>query len=232
MTVTDIGVTRIAGRLVGAIVGVAIVVALVWRVPINGWGSIVWLASAIAVPVLRAPFLARTRDNEITDDRQDRTERILLALVGIGGGLVPLVGLLTGVFEFADYDLAPWSYGVGTVLVLAGLVLFRRSHTDLDANWSVTLQMRAEHTLVTSGVYRSVRHPMYTSLLLIYAAYPLLIHNWIGGWSGLVAFVVMCVVRIPHEESMMRVHFGDEYERYMARTGRLLPARRSTAAQP
>ena len=202
----------------------AIVVALVLRTPDNGWGWTIWFVSAAGVAVIRAPFARQTQDNTITDDRQGTGESMLLALVGIAGGLVPLVHLLTGVFGFADYDMPSWSYAVGAILVALGLWLFWRSHADLGRNWSVTLQIRDEHTLTTTGVYARIRHPMYTSLLLIYAATPLVLHNWIAGWTGLIGFVILCVARIPHEEAMMRTHFGEAYVRYSERTGRLLPS--------
>ncbi|MEM9746725.1 MAG: hypothetical protein AAF945_08520, partial [Actinomycetota bacterium] len=115
------GVVR---RVIGGCVAVAIVVALVLRTPDNGWGWTIWFVSAAGVAVIRAPFARQTQDNTITDDRQGTGESMLLALVGIAGGLVPLVHLLTGVFGFADYDMPSWSYAVGAVLVALGLWLF------------------------------------------------------------------------------------------------------------
>ena len=213
-----------ARRLVMGVVVAAVVVALALRTPENGWGWTIWFASAVGIVVLRSPFARATRDNTITDDRQGTTESALLALVGVAGGVIPLVHLLTGVFDAADSALAAWTYAVGAALAVLGLWLFWRSHADLGRNWSVTLQVRDEHTLITDGVYSRVRHPMYTSLLLVYGSTPLVLHNWIAGWSGLIGFALLCVARIPHEESMMRTHFGDEYVRYTRRTGRLLPS--------
>jgi protein-S-isoprenylcysteine O-methyltransferase Ste14 len=101
--------------------------------------------------------------------------------------------------------------------------LFWRSHSDLGQNWSISLELRKGHQMVTRGVYGPVRHPMYAAILLWDIGQGLLIENWLAGWSALVTFVVMCVLRIPREEQMMCASFGDTYHVYMRKTGRLFP---------
>jgi protein-S-isoprenylcysteine O-methyltransferase Ste14 len=77
--------------------------------------------------------------------------------------------------------------------------------------------------VVTSGVYRRIRHPMYTAIALYSIAQALLLPNWIAGPSSLLAFIVLFVLRVNVEEQMMLEHFGDEYAAYMNRTKRLFP---------
>jgi len=45
--------------------------------------------------------------------------------------------------------------------------------------------MRKEHRLVTAGVYRHIRHPMYAAIFLWCLAQGLLLPNWLAGWSAL-----------------------------------------------
>lgn len=109
-------------------------------------------------------------------------------------------------------------------MILGGaLWMFWRSHADLGRNWSPSLQLRADHQLVTAGLYRSIRHPMYASQWLWSAAQPLLLQNWIVGWSGLLLFLPLYLSRVPHEEQMMPKRFGEAYRAYMSRTGRVVP---------
>ena len=96
-------------------------------------------------------------------------------------------------------------------------------HADLGQNWSVTLELRKGHQLVKQGVYRSVRHPMYSSIWLWCLAQGLPSGNWLAGWYGFVAFALMYFVRTPREEQMMCESFGEEYRNYMRQTGRLFP---------
>ncbi len=93
----------------------------------------------------------------------------------------------------------------------------------LGANWSPTLEVGAQHTLTTQGVYGVIRHPMYASQLLWGFAQALLLQNWIAGFAGLAAFLPLYLVRTPQEERMMLDHFGDAYRAYCAQTGRIVP---------
>jgi protein-S-isoprenylcysteine O-methyltransferase Ste14 len=110
------------------------------------------------------------------------------------------------------------------MIILAMAVwLFWRSHADLGRNWSPSLELREGHELVTEGVYRSVRHPMYASMWLWGVAQALLLQNWIAGWVSLVMFMPLYLLRVPREERMMLDEFGEEYRAYMDRTGRVIP---------
>jgi protein-S-isoprenylcysteine O-methyltransferase Ste14 len=136
---------------------------------------------------------------------------------------LPLVYLLTPWLDFADYRLPAWAGWAGAAVFAAALWLLWRSHADLGRHWSATLQVQQEHSLVTQGVYRSIRHPMYAAHWLWAVAQALLLQNWIAGPSMLVTFLPSYLVRVPREEQMMLDHFGQEYRQYMQRTGRVVP---------
>ena len=74
--------------------------------------------------------------------------------------LLPILYLFTPLLGFADYELHLVLPGIGTVVIALSLWLFWRSHSDLGLNWSVSLEIRQGHELVTHGVYRHIRHPM------------------------------------------------------------------------
>jgi len=93
----------------------------------------------------------------------------------------------------------------------------------LGQNWSVALEIHKGHRLVTNGVYRLIRHPMYASALLLGLAQGLMLQNWLAGWYTLVVSALAFLIRIPREEKMMCEFFGQEYIDYMKRTGRIFP---------
>ena len=126
-------------------------------------------------------------------------------------------------FRFADYPLRPVPFVAGTLCYAVGLWLLHRSHADLGPNWSITLEVREKHQLVTQGIYRHIRHPMYLALLLTSAGQALVLPNWVVGPSYLVAFGLLFVLRVGPEERLMLEEFGKDYEAYMARTKRLVP---------
>ncbi|RMB08422.1 protein-S-isoprenylcysteine O-methyltransferase Ste14 [Eilatimonas milleporae] len=214
---------KTAIRLFATAILLGVLGVIVWRLPVNGWGSLVWVASIVLLTVLRMPHARQTKTNTITDKHAVSLERVLLALVAIGGTFVPLIHLATGFFAFANYRLPDWAVIVGAAILVPAYWLFWRSHADLGLNWSVTTELRAQHDLVTSGVYERIRHPMYAAIWLIFLVQPLFIHNWIAGLSGPLAFAVMYFVRVPYEEVMMRERFGEAYDAYCKRSGRLFP---------
>ncbi|MEM7733630.1 MAG: protein-S-isoprenylcysteine O-methyltransferase, partial [Pseudomonadota bacterium] len=177
---------------------------------------------------IRMPFNERNKSNEITVDKKTTQEKILLTCMFLSMGIIPVLYLATkgtafDVLAFANYNLPLGLTVTGALLVPAFAYLFWRSHYDLGRNWSATLEMREDHNLVTNGVYKRVRHPMYSAIWIAAIAQPLLIHNLIGGALVVLAFGAMCILRIPQEEEMMISNFGEEYRDYMARTGRIFP---------
>jgi protein-S-isoprenylcysteine O-methyltransferase Ste14 len=109
------------------------------------------------------------------------------------------------------------------VCLALGLWLFHRSHADLGTNWSITLEVREEHRLVTHGIYRRIRHPMYAALLLYSLGIALVLPNWIAAPSYGVVLSLLIAFRLGPEERMMLEEFGEDYEAYRARTRRLVP---------
>jgi len=168
----------------------------------------------------------RTGAVRVVEDRKGPLEIGLLILATIGTTLVPLVWVTTTFFAIADYPLSPFPYVLGLGIMVIGLWLFYRSHTDLGTNGSVTLQMREDHRLITSGDYSVIRHPMYASMFLLGIAQMLILPNWIAGPAYLLSFGMLYVFRVRVEERMMLDRFGAQYEQYMQRSGRLIPPQR------
>src|SRR5690606_23442668 len=110
-------------------------------------------------------------------------------LTGLFFGMffLPLIDSLTSWLRFADLRLSPAARvragSMGSLLLAGALWLFWRSHRDLGANWSPSLEIGAGQTLTTSGIYSRIRHPMYASQWLWCLAQPLLLPNWIAGLS-------------------------------------------------
>jgi protein-S-isoprenylcysteine O-methyltransferase Ste14 len=181
----------------------------------------------LAEIAIRLPHERRRRRERVAVDRVSGPERSLLGLMFLGMLFVPAVHALTPWLNRADYRLSPEAGGraggIGAVVLAAAVWLFWRSHADLGRNWSPSLQLHEGHELVTGGVYRWIRHPMYASQWVWGVAQALLLRNWISGWSGLVLFAPLYLSRVPREEQMMLEQFGEAYRAYMSRTGRVFP---------
>ncbi|UCD76443.1 MAG: isoprenylcysteine carboxylmethyltransferase family protein [Phycisphaerales bacterium] len=177
----------------------------------------------LAFHTIRAVFGRHHRGRTIVDIRFDLLEKSLLAFVTLGVIVIPLVYLFSPWLAFADYSLPSWTIWPGAVIIAAADGLFWRAHIDLGRNWSPTLEIGDDQTLVTSGLYRYIRHPMYAATFLFTIGQVVLLPNWIAGPSALVTFLPLYLLRLPREERMMIDRFDEGYEAYMKRTGRIFP---------
>lgn len=192
----------------------------------NLWfGKALFIFGFLAIGHFRDPHMKRNRKIKVVEDRKSKFDYGLIAIVTIGGVLLPLLWMIFDVFAFADYPLYPASLAGGTLVLAVGLWLFKRSHDDLGTNWSVSLEVREDHKIIKQGVYKYIRHPMYSSLFLYSGAQAFLLSNWIVGPAGIVTFALLYFFRVKSEEKMMLDKFGPEYEVYMSETNRLSPRR-------
>jgi len=192
-------------------------------VTMNPWfAKAIVLASSVAMVIIRAPYGQRSRGVKVAKSRRGTLEIVLLAIAWLAFFL-PLVWVVAPVLAFADYPSHPVPLLAGVLCLALGLWLFARSHADLGTNWSITLEVRERHELITHGIYRRVRHPMYAALLLYSLGQALVLPNWIAGPSYGVAMAVLFALRLGPEERMMLEEFGEQYEAYRTRTKRLVP---------
>lgn len=190
----------------------------------NPWiGKTAFLLGLVVFVAIRVPHDKRSKETKIAESRKGALEATLLVLMGIGGFVLPLVFILSPLFSFANYALRLLPLLGGIMCLGVSFWLFHRSHADLGTNWSNSLELRENHRLVISGIYKSIRHPMYAAIFIYALAQTLLLPNWMAGPCCLVAFVLMLVFRLPPEERMMLEKFGQPYQDYMAKTKRLIP---------
>jgi len=185
--------------------------------------KLAYWAGVITQVVIRYPYQKTAKVGVKTGQHVSRTENILLVLLTLVTGVIPLVYALTGWLDFANYHLPVWLGIAGLLLLVFSLFVFWRAHFDLKSNWSPSLEIRRDHTLVTDGIYRLVRHPMYLSQLLWALAQILLIQNWLAGPLNLFFFIRFYFLRSRAEEKMMLDRFGDQYRLYMQNTGGIFP---------
>lgn len=186
-------------------------------------GEIVWVLGIVGWYVIRYPFERRARRIPVVVNLRSTADRVGLVCAMIGLAVLPGLYVATGLPHWADYSAQAWKVLVGTICFIGSLWIFRRSHKDLAHNWSISLEIRQKHELISTGLYSIIRHPMYTSFLLMAVAQAFLLFNWVAGLSGLIGFSILYVQRVENEERMMLDKFGEDYIKYMKRTKRLIP---------
>lgn len=180
------------------------------------------LVAAVLMVVIRAPHGKRSGQIKVVKSHLGQLENVILVLAWFGF-FPSVIWAVTPVPVIADYPLRPVPFIAGILCLAVGLWVFYRSHADLGTNWSITLELREKHQLVTHGIYRRIRHPMYTGFLLYGLGQALMLPNWLVGPFYLATFGLLVALRVGREERMMIEEFGKDYEAYMARTKRFIP---------
>jgi protein-S-isoprenylcysteine O-methyltransferase Ste14 len=185
--------------------------------------KIIWWIGAVAWFSIMYPHIRRARKMRTTQRPEPTRERVLMLISLTGLFLIPAFYTITGIPRFGDYAFRPLQAWLGVLLLVCAVALFFICHRRLGRSWSVTLEIRENHGLVTDGIYRFVRHPMYSAYFLWVLSQALLLPNWIAGPAGLVGFGTLFAFRVRKEEQMMLDAFGEPYAAYAARTKRIIP---------
>jgi protein-S-isoprenylcysteine O-methyltransferase Ste14 len=188
----------------------------------NSINKIIYFIELVLITAVRSAGTTKFRREEVSEDRSSTLDTVLLALNGVGM-IIPIFYVFSSWFDFADYPLPTWLSWMGVILFAGAAVLLWATHRAMGRNWTPTLGLREDHALVTDGVFHYIRHPMYAAHLLWAVAQPLILTNWIAGFSFLIPQIAQLWLRIGAEEEMMLEEFGEYYREYMKRTGRLIP---------
>jgi protein-S-isoprenylcysteine O-methyltransferase Ste14 len=158
-------------------------------------------------------------------DRWQEGAFILFTLRPIG--IATMLGLVAYLINpewmaWSSMRLPAWLRWCGVALGVLGGTLLLWTLRSIGKNLTDTVVTRRDHTLVTKGPYRWVRHPFYDAVGTNVLANALVAANWFLLIGGLLTMTLI-VVRTTREEEKLVARFGESYRAYMARTGRFLP---------
>jgi protein-S-isoprenylcysteine O-methyltransferase Ste14 len=207
---------------------IAVVATLAYLgLAILGWGGFAAFFShpaliAVAIELFAMSGVALFSSGNLSPgEREDRGNRWVLAAFGLIGLLSAYLPAYTDRkgFWILDGDTVRW---LGVILVAAGGALRLWPVFVLGRRFSGLVAIQPGHTLVTSGVYRVIRHPSYLGLLIGALGWALAFRSGVG--VLLTALIIPpLLARIRAEETLLRTQFCGEYDAYRARTSRLIP---------
>jgi protein-S-isoprenylcysteine O-methyltransferase Ste14 len=111
---------------------------------------------------------------------------------------------------------------VGLALLMLGGTLRLAAVFALGRRFTGIVAIQEGHRLQTGGLYRHIRHPSYTGMLLYLAGYVLVFRCWLG-LVLVAALLPVLLARMKAEEALLESEFGEEYVSYRRRTWRLVP---------
>ena len=160
-------------------------------------------------------------DGKGTGEKLDRRQEGVFVFVTLRAfGIMGMFGLIA---YMIDPSWMAWSsvplpnrlrwIGIGLGIIAGSLLFWTLRH--LGKNLTDTVVTRKEHSLVTGGPYRWVRHPFYSSVITALLANSLAAANWFLFLAG-VLFFILIVIRTRKEEENLLGRFGDEYRKYTA----------------
>jgi protein-S-isoprenylcysteine O-methyltransferase Ste14 len=183
----------------------------VWLIPTLwiAW-ALYWFAAAFTTKPVR---------------RRESTASRLSHYIPLGLSILLLTsprvaGTVLGVHFLPRSAILFW---IGTVLLMAGLLFAVAARRHLGGNWSGTVTLKLDHSLIRTGPYRFVRHPIYTGLLLAIFGSGVIA---LGEWRGLVALALVVAAflrKIDIEERFLQEQFGDAYALYRQEVPALIP---------
>ena len=212
------GVTKLLAGLVlvGALVFLP---AGTWHYP-NGW----LLLGVLFVPILLLGIVLLVKSPDLLRRRLDGKEKET-AQKGVvaASGLIFLAGfVLCGLdFRFGWSAMPPWVPIVAAAVFLAGYGVYAEVMRE-NAYLSRTIKVEDGQTVVDSGLYGIVRHPMYAATVLLFLAIPLILGSWYGAIVFL-AYPPVIALRIGNEEKVLTEQL-EGYEAYKRKVKyRLIP---------
>jgi len=163
-----------------------------------------------------------------TGEKLDRKQEGLFSLVALRvlalAGLIALVAYFRNPanLAFSAVPLPEWLRWIGVGLGCMALWLLFWTLQSLGKNLTDTVVTRTHHTLVSTGPYRWIRHPFYTCAGLVALTVFLVTSNALFLITGGSIFLLLAL-RTRVEEANLLTRFGEDYRKYMDRTGRFLP---------
>lgn len=157
---------------------------------------------------------------------KNKDDRQLQTVSGRTAAIVRSLGLLaahvSAIYEFSQQEPLAWLSLIGIGLMILGLIVNRMAISALGKFWD-KLVIKEDHHLITEGIYAYIRHPIYTSYILLFMGYVVLFQAPISAMLFAVVLSIWYGSRISLEEAMLIEKFGDAYRQYSAKTKRLIP---------
>jgi protein-S-isoprenylcysteine O-methyltransferase len=114
-------------------------------------------------------------------------------------------------------------HAVALALMVFGLVIRWAAIHTLGRLFTVDVAIHTDHEVVQTGLYRFVRHPSYTGLLITFLGMGLYFANWLSVIVLLVPIAIGMSIRVRREEKALLRSLGPAYAAYCARTKRFIP---------
>ena len=173
--------------------------------------------------LIRIKFAKGVKKIKLKKTKNDIYEKIKVFIAFTGMVLIPLFSIFTPFLNNFRINIPLIIIYFSIIGKILNIYFFYLIHKQLGVNWSPVLEIKKNQKLIKDGVYKYIRHPMYTQHWLWIILQGILLDNYFVEIFGIITFGFLYFTRINKEEELMIEEFGEEYKKYMENTGRLLP---------
>lgn len=196
-----------------------------FAIPTDPAIRLLFIASLIVTACAAVVLLAVLLNNLLgggTVQHQRRSPVATWSMLLFAAGYYLLIRFHVGMIAFPVYNMQLALTIVGLLLVVGGTAVNILGRLALGHNWANQVTIYEEQSLVTTGVYTLVRHPLYASLIWMFTGGALIYLNWAALLANFILFIPMMIYRARLEEAALAERFP-EYTEYQQRVGMLFP---------
>jgi protein-S-isoprenylcysteine O-methyltransferase Ste14 len=182
----------------------------------NAWTALAFTILFVAILPIELRIFSRSRLRG--GERRDRAS-LLYVLTAVALSIAAIITL-----PYLGIGRIPVAVSYfGFVMLLSGFFLRQWSIRTLGKFFMPVVSLLEDHTLITTGPYRVIRHPAYTGLLLELVGASLAVANIVACIIAFVFLIPTLLYRILIEEEVLIEKFGDTYRAYQRRAKKLIP---------
>jgi protein-S-isoprenylcysteine O-methyltransferase Ste14 len=207
-------------------------------IPLLGWGILDWqgflssaprtgYAGTVIILGLLVGYQAMNHPEGIRGGKGDERKRSRRQTI-VSSFMIGFLYFALFFLPYADRrDIAVMNIGfisqwIGLAFTVFGLGLIFWSGVALGKMYSTHVTVQEQHYLVTSGLYRWIRHPRYLGVITLAFGSAFLFRSW-PMLVVCIPLIVILLMRIKNEEDVMRKEFNEEWEDYCMRSWKLIP---------
>jgi protein-S-isoprenylcysteine O-methyltransferase Ste14 len=184
-------------------------ISLIWQILFYGW-----TASEIYIAIA-------TRTRKGGGKRLDRGSMAILWVTIVAA--ITAGEWISGASAHNMFGGAHWLRIAAIVIIITGIAVRWTAILSLGKAFSANVAIRDSQTVYRKGLYRFVRHPSYSGMVLVFLAIALHERNWLAAAVVMIPTTLALLYRIRVEEAALHQAFGAEYTSYCKTTKRLIP---------
>jgi protein-S-isoprenylcysteine O-methyltransferase Ste14 len=177
---------------------------------------ITWILWFLSEVFVNRSMRAKTSDA----DGKDKNSIIWIWVVISGSIFMGVLAVIYLYLPISKYDIIRYA---GLLVIITGMIIRFIAIRTLGRFFTVDLAVHSDHRIIQHGLYKFIRHPSYSGLLISFIGLGLSLNNWLSLLLVVSPIFLIMLHRINIEEKMLAQQFGGEYEAYRKRSWQLIP---------